>query len=106
MTQVFEDGLLIRINSRKLEVYKPFLQKLTMIKQSLLLTWIILPSGLMPYHFVIRKLRTTIAYAVIKVCSSFDILHSDQGRNFESTLFPQVLQAIGIHKTRTTAYHP
>ena len=52
---------------------------------------------------------TTIAYVVIKVCSSFgmpDILHSDQGRNFESTLFHQILQAFDIHKTRTTAYHP
>ena len=52
---------------------------------------------------------TTIADAVVKICSSFgmpDILHSDQGRNFESTLFHQVLQAFGIHKTQTTAYHP
>ena len=52
---------------------------------------------------------TTIADAVIKLCSSFgipDILHSDQGRNFESALFSQVLQVFGIHKTRTTAYHP
>ena len=52
---------------------------------------------------------TTITDAVVKICSSFgmpDILHSDQGRNFESTLFHQVLQAFGIHKTRTTAYHP
>ena len=35
-----------------------------------------------------------------------DILHPDQGRNFESTLFHQVLQAFGIHKTRMTVYHP
>ena len=52
---------------------------------------------------------TTIADAVIKVCSSFgmpDVLHSDQGKNFESMLFNQVLQAFGIYKTRTTAYHP
>ena len=49
----------------------------------------------------------TIADAVIKLCSNFgvpDVLHSDQGRNFESNLFHQVLQAFGIHKTRTTAY--
>ena len=31
------------------------------------------------------------------------IVHSDQGRNFESTM---LLEAFGIHKTRTTAYHP
>ena len=52
---------------------------------------------------------STIADAVIKLCSSFgipDILHSYQDRNFESTLFSQVLQAIGVHKTRTTVYHP
>ena len=52
---------------------------------------------------------TTIANAVIKLCSNFGVpyvLHSDQGRNFESSLFHQILQAFGIHKTRTTAYHP
>ena len=52
---------------------------------------------------------TTIVDAVIKVCSSFgmpDVLHSDQGKNFESMLFNQVLKAFGIHKTRTIAYHP
>ena len=49
---------------------------------------------------------TTIADAVIKLCSKFsvpDVLHSDQGRNFESSLFHQVLQVFGIHKTKTTA---
>ena len=35
-----------------------------------------------------------------------DILHSDQGRNFESTLLKQTLDAFGIQNTRTTAYHP
>jgi len=34
------------------------------------------------------------------------ILHSDQGRNFESTIFTQVLQAFGVRKSRTTPYHP
>ena len=34
------------------------------------------------------------------------ILHSDQGRNFESTILAQTLQAFGVTKSRTTAYHP
>ena len=51
----------------------------------------------------------TITDAVVKICSNFgmpEILHSDQCRNFKSTLFHQVLEAFGIHKCRTTAYHP
>jgi len=50
----------------------------------------------------------TDAMAIVKLCSDFAIpyvLHSDQGRNFESTLFHQMLQAFGIRKSRTTAYH-
>ena len=34
------------------------------------------------------------------------IIHSDQGRNFESTILHQTLQAFGITKLHTTAYHP
>ena len=33
-------------------------------------------------------------------------LHSDQGRNFESSIFQEVCTLLGIHKTRTTALHP
>jgi hypothetical protein len=33
-------------------------------------------------------------------------LHSDQGRNFESRLIWEVLQHLGVSKTRTTPLHP
>lgn len=33
-------------------------------------------------------------------------LHSDQGRNFKSSVFQKVCTLLGIHKTRTTALHP
>lgn len=33
-------------------------------------------------------------------------LHSDQGRNFESRLFAEVCQRLGVRKTRTTPLHP
>lgn len=35
-----------------------------------------------------------------------EILHSDQGRNFESAILRETLEAFGITKSRTTAYHP
>ena len=33
-------------------------------------------------------------------------IHSDQGRQFESAVFTEMCQLLGIHKTRTTALHP
>ena len=33
-------------------------------------------------------------------------LHSDQGRNFESKLFEQIMQLLEMDKTRTTPFHP
>ena len=35
-----------------------------------------------------------------------ETFHSDQGKNFESTLLKSTLEAFGIAKSRTTAYHP
>ena len=34
------------------------------------------------------------------------IIHSVQGRNFESHLMHEICQIMGTHKSRTTAYHP
>lgn len=34
------------------------------------------------------------------------MVHSDQGTNFESTILVQTLEAFGVSKSRTTAYHP
>ena len=34
------------------------------------------------------------------------IVHSDQGKNFEITVLKQTLEAFSISKSRTTAYHP
>ena len=34
------------------------------------------------------------------------IVHSDQGQNFESTVLKQTLEAFDICKSRTTTYHP
>ena len=52
---------------------------------------------------------TRITNALVQVFSTYgmpEILHSDQGKNFESTLLQQTLATFGIHKSRTTAYHP
>ena len=35
-----------------------------------------------------------------------DSMHSDQGRNFEPTVFQETCMLLGIDKTRSTAYHP
>lgn len=34
------------------------------------------------------------------------ILHSDQGTNFESTIFKEMCSILSIDKTRTTSLHP
>ena len=56
-----------------------------------------------------NQTATTITRELVKVFSKYglsEILHSDQGRNFESSLLQQTLDAFGITKSRTAAYHP
>ena len=52
----------------------------------------------------------TVAKVLVeKVLCRFGIpqvIHSDQGRQFESNLFQEMCKLLGIHKTRTTPYHP
>ena len=55
------------------------------------------------------RLTTVSLDELVKVFSRYgipDILHSDQGRNFESTILCQTLEAFGVTKSHTTAYHP
>jgi len=53
---------------------------------------------------------STVAKIMVEeVISRFGVpakIHSDQGRQFESRLFQEMCQLLGIDKTRTTAYHP
>ena len=56
-----------------------------------------------------NQTAVVITTELVKLFSTLgipEILHSDQGRSFESTLLKQTLDAFGINKTRTTAYHP
>ena len=52
---------------------------------------------------------TAITAELIKLLSVFgvpSVVHSDQGRNFESSILKATLEAFGIAKSQTTAYHP
>ena len=52
---------------------------------------------------------TTVAKKLVEFFARFGIpneLHSDQGRNFESSVFKECCTLMGVRKTRTTALHP
>lgn len=56
-----------------------------------------------------NQTASTITKEIIKVFTTYgipEILHSDQGRNFESALFQETLKAFGVQKSRTMVYHP
>ena len=75
--------------------------------RTFLLLWIISPWG--GEAFAIPDQRYSLVTFTKRTFSQFRplaILHSDQGRNFESALLQEVCNFMGITKTRTTSHHP
>lgn len=61
--------------------------------------------------FPLKNVRTkTVAETFVsQIVSRYGIpleIHTDQGRNFESKVFSELVLLLGIKKTRTTALHP
>ena len=55
------------------------------------------------------EIKTIAKIIVEEVVARFGtpaVIHSDEGRQFESGLFQEMCQLLGIEKTRTTPYHP
>lgn len=53
-----------------------------------------------------ETVASTIMEQVIARFGVPSVLHSDQGRQYESKLFSEMCRLLGIRKTRTTPYHP
>ena len=61
------------------------------------------------YPMVNQEAGTIAELLVQEFISRFGmplIIHTDQGRNFESALFAEMCKLLDIQKTRTTPYHP
>ena len=50
--------------------------------------------------------RITGELKLFSIYGQPDVVHSDQGRNSESSILAQTLEAFGVSKSRTTAYQP
>ena len=50
--------------------------------------------------------RITQEVILFSIYGQPEIIHSDQGRNFESSILTQTLEVIDVNKSHTTAYHP
>ncbi|KAL0152450.1 hypothetical protein M9458_052173, partial [Cirrhinus mrigala] len=56
-----------------------------------------------------QRAETVAQVLVVEWFCKFGVpgrIHSDQGRNFESTLIQQLCSLYGVEKSRTTPYHP
>ena len=61
------------------------------------------------YPMVNQEAWTVAELLVHEFISRFGVpllIHTDQGRNFESALFTEICELLDITKTRTTPYHP
>ena len=47
-----------------------------------------------------------ITEELVKLCATYGLPDSDRGREFESTILRQTLEAFGTKKTHTTPNHP
>ena len=56
-----------------------------------------------------QRASSVASVLVSRVFSRFGppaVIHSDQGRNFQSNLMHKIYEMMGVKKSRTTAYHP
>ena len=53
-----------------------------------------------------RTVAQTLVSSLFGRVGPPQIIHSEQGRNFESHLMHKICQIMGTHKSRTSAYHP
>ncbi|XP_022111605.1 uncharacterized protein LOC110990816 [Acanthaster planci] len=60
---------------------------------------------MMPDQTAETVAKTLVQQVVTRLGTPLKI-HTDQGREFEAGLFRRVCQLLGIHKTRTTPFHP
>jgi transposase InsO family protein len=61
------------------------------------------------FPLVNMEARNVAKVLVEEVIARFgipDLIHSDQGKQFESNLFQEICYMLEMNKTRTTAYHP
>ena len=58
-------------------------------------------------YLIPNQEATTVARKMVdEFFLRFSLLHSDQGKNFESAVISEVCKLLGIAKSRTTPYHP